>query len=168
METFDLIIAASLDNFPVTAKYRAYIIILDGKVYKNLLDLPNETILELSKTPKALQALIDQHKTYQAKIKKIAKEELKDSDMSHLSSFVKIDITGITGSGKSNIALLIYDTLKLHGLITNISDEDLLYDDIQLMRTQRTTILENIAERTGVKISTQALRKDNQEHLKIS
>ena len=80
--------------------------------------------------------------------------ELGDVSFKDLKSEVKIDITGLCGSGKSNIALLIYDTLKLHGIKTNINDYDIEYEDIDMMRAKRDSIFNNLSKRSGVTIDT--------------
>ena len=85
--------------------------------------------------------------------------ELGDVDFEDLKYEVKIDITGLCASGKSNIALLIYDTLKLHGVKTNINDYDIEYEDIEMMRARRSHIFGDLSKKSGVSIETKQANK---------
>ena len=164
MENTDLIIAKSSDNLNSRLRHQAHIIIIDNKVIKSRLNIPDSAILKLAESPEILQNLIDKDKAHFAQLAELAKEEFKPSSLNHLNSKIKIDISGISGSGKSNIALLIYDTLKLHGITTNISDEDLLYSDIELVRSKRIEILRNIGTRIGVELETKQPSKESHKN----
>jgi len=140
-------------------RYEASIIIINGKVCKSRLDLDSSDILLYAETPEVLQGIIDVHiKKEKAKMDKV-KEEFKYVSHDDKSELVDIQITGRAGSGKTNIALLIHDTLKEYGIRTNLIDEDLGYSDIEVMRENRVSSLKTIGERTGVDCTTSYKRK---------
>ncbi len=151
------VIITTSDNLKKLGKelYDAIVIISDNKIYKNRIGLSNDVVLDwVINHPGRIEEYIEL-KDDMIEERRISNNiELGDVSFEDLKSEVKIDITGLCGSGKSNIALLIYDTLKLHGVKTNINDYDIEYEDINMMRSKRIEIFNNLSERSGVSIET--------------
>lgn len=156
------VIITTSDNLKKLGKelYDASVIISDNKVYKNHIGLSNDTVLDWAiNHPGRIEEYIEL-KDDMIEERRISNNiELGDVSFEDLKSEVKIDITGLCASGKSNIALLIYDTLKLHGIKTNINDYDIECEDIDMMRSKRIDIFNNLSERSGVSIETKQAQK---------
>ena len=124
------VIVTTSDNLKKLGKelYDASVIISDNKIYKNHIGLSNDVVLDwVINHPGRIEEYIEL-KDDMIEERRISNNiELGDVSFEDLKSEVKIDITGLCASGKSNIALLIYDTLKLHGVKTNINDYDIEY-----------------------------------------
>ena len=131
------------------------IIICDNEVYKNRLVLSDDIVLDwVINHPGRIEEYIDNQDRLVEERRKSNSIEFADVSFEDLNNEVKINITGLCGSGKSNIALLIYDTLKLHGIKTNINDDDIEYQDVDMMRAKRDNIFNNLSKRSGVTIDT--------------
>jgi hypothetical protein len=156
------VIVTTSDNLKKLGKelYDASVIISDNKIYKNHIGLSNDVVLDwVINHPGRIEEYIEL-KDDMIEERRISNNiELGDVSFEDLKSEVKIDITGLCASGKSNIALLIYDTLKLHGVKTNINDYDIEYEDIDMMRSKRIEIFNNLSERSGVSIETKQAQK---------
>ena len=156
------VIITTSDNLKKLGKelYDASVIISDNKIYKNQCGLSNVVVLDwVINHPGRIEEYIE-IKDNMIEERRISNNiELGDVSFDGLKSEVKIDITGLCASGKSNIALLIYDTLKLHGIKTNISDCDIEYEDIDMMRSKRSQIFNNLSERSGVSIETKIAQR---------
>jgi len=154
------VIITTSDNLKKLGKelYDASVIISDNKIYKNHIGLSNDVVLDWAiNHPGRIEEYIE-IKDNMIEERRISNNiELGDVSFDGLKSEVKIDITGLYASGKSNIALLIYDTLKLHGIKTNISDCDI--EDIDMMRSKRSQIFNNLSERSGVSIETKIAQR---------
>jgi len=135
--------------------HKAHIIICDNEVYKNRLVLSDGIVLDwVINHPGRIEEYIDNQDRIVEERRKSNSIEFADVSFEDLNYEVKIDITGLCASGKSNIALLIHDTLKLHGIKTNINDEDIEYQDVDMMRAKRGNIFNNLSKRSGVTIDT--------------
>ena len=135
--------------------HKADVIICDNQVYKNRLTLSDYTVLDwVTNHPGMIEVYINNQDRLFEERKKSNSIEFADVSFEDLNYEVKIDITGLCASGKSNIALLIHDTLKLHGIKTNINDEDIEYQDVDMMRAKRDNIFNNLSKRSGVTIDT--------------
>jgi hypothetical protein len=135
--------------------YDASIIICDNEVYKNRFVLSDDIVLDwVINHPGRIEEYIDNQDRLVEERRKSNTIEFADVSFEDLNFEVKIDITGLCASDKSNIALLIYDTLKLHGIKTNINDEDIEYQDVDMMRAKRGNIFNNLSKRSGVTIDT--------------
>ena len=156
------VIVTTSDNLKKLGKelYDASVIISDNKIYKNHIGLSNDVVLDwVINHPGRIEEYIEL-KDDMIEERRISNNiELGDVSFEDLKSEVKIDITGLCASGKSNIALLIYDTLKLHGVKTNINDYDIEYEDIDMMRAKRIEIFNNLSERSGISIETKQAQK---------
>lgn len=151
------VIVTTSDNLKKLGKelYDASVIISDNKIYKNHIGLSNDVVLDWSiNHPGRIEEYIDNQDRLVEERRKSNAIEFADVSFEDLNFEVKIDITGLWASGKSNIALLIYDTLKLHGVKTNINDYDIEYEDIDMMRAKRDSIFNNLSKRSGVTIDT--------------
>ena len=156
------VIITTSDNLKKLGKelYDASVIISDNKVYKNHIGLSNDVVLDWTiNHPGRIEEYIELKDNIIEERRISNNIELGDVSFKDLKSEVKIDITGLCGSGKSNIALLIYDTLKLHGVKTNINDYDIEYEDIDMMRSKRIEIFNNLSEISGVYIETKQAQK---------
>ena len=135
--------------------YQAHIIICDNEVYKNRLVLSDDIVLDwVINHPGRIEEYIDNQDRLVEERRKSNSIEFADVSFEDLNNEVKININGLCGSGKSNIALLIHDTLKLHGIKTNINDDDIEYQDVDMMRAKRDSIFNNLSKRSGVTIDT--------------
>ena len=156
------VIITNSDNLEKLGKklYEASVIISDNKIYKNNIGLSNDVVLDwaLNHTGR-IEEYIELRDNMIEERRISNSIELGNVSFEDLNSEVKIDITGLCGSGKSNIALLIYDTLKLHGIKTNINDYDIEYEDIDMMRSKRIEIFNNLSERSGVSIEIKQANK---------
>lgn len=151
------VIITTSDNIEKLGKklYEAIVVICDNKVYKNHIDLSNDVVLDWSiNHPGRIEEYIDNQDRLVEERRKSNSIEFADVSFEDLNNEVKININGLCGSGKSNIALLIHDTLKLHGIKTNINDDDIEYQDVDMMRAKRDSIFNNLSKRSGVTIDT--------------